>query len=359
MMRFFYLLFCPYLIYSALNLKTIRHALEPSDHTKVPVSRGFLVKSLLNLIILNKGGADQKPLARGYSPEQVRERLINVLNQSKVGLTGMEVAERLRINRVTMAKYLKVFAAEGIIKQKNIGNVNLWFVEKGVDKLTFPADLNQVKNRYLEYVLSASSREAHNLVRTSLRSGANPSKLVSEVIVSAIGAVETSYKNGKISNSEKNFLDQIISSTLYLVKLSENETDAKKNVVLLASDYQTSLLALAASAIFQTDGWRVSLLGDMSSAIDVMLDIDLQKFLNKVWPKREGIMIISLFSSTEGSTKFFSQAVNAIRGKFGRDLYLALCSKATKKSKVAANFTTDDMEKLVQWSQTVFASSQG
>ena len=202
MMRFFYLLFCPYLIYSALNLKTIRHALEPSDHTKVPVSRGLLVKSLLNLIILNKGGADQKPLARGYSPEQVRERLINALNQSKVGLTGMEVAERLRINRVTMAKYLKVFAAEGIIKQKNIGNVNLWFVEKGVDKLTFPADLFQVKNRYLEYVLSASSREAHNLVRTSLRSGANPSKLVSEVIVSAIGAVETSYKNGKISYFE-------------------------------------------------------------------------------------------------------------------------------------------------------------
>ncbi|MDE1765801.1 MAG: ArsR family transcriptional regulator [Thaumarchaeota archaeon] len=297
-------------------------------------------------------------MTRGYNAEQIREKLIDALRQSKTGLTGMEIAEKLRVNRVTMAKYLKVFAAESLIKQKSMGNVNLWFVEKGVDQLSFPADLFQVKNRYLEYVLSAAGPETHNLIRTSLHSGANPIKLVNEVVVSAIDAVENSYKNGKIGKSEKNLLDEIMSSSLYLIRMSEKEINTKKNVVLLSTDHQSYLRALAASAAFQTEEWAVSLLGDMSSAIDVMFDIDLQRFLNKAWPKREGIMIIAIFSSAEGATKFFSQAVDASRGKFGKNLYLALCGGTTKKSKTAADFVSDDIETLLQWSQTVFESSQ-
>ncbi len=297
-------------------------------------------------------------MTRGYNPEQIREKLIDALSQSKIGLTGIEIAEKLRVNRVTMAKYLKVFAAENLIKQKNIGNVNLWFIEKGVDQLSFPADLFQVKNRYLEYLLSVSSREAHNIIRTSLYSGATPSKLITEVILPAIDAIENSYKNGKIGKSEKNFLDELIKSSLYLIRMSEKEVNTKKNMVVLSTDSENSLIALAASTALQTEEWRVSLLGDMSSAIDVMFDIDMQRFLNKVWPKREGIMIIAIFSSTEGATKFFSQAIDVSKKKFGRNLYLALCGEITKKSKMAADFVSGDLEKLLQWSQTVFESSQ-
>jgi methanogenic corrinoid protein MtbC1 len=297
-------------------------------------------------------------MTRGYNPEEIKEKLIDVLSKSKTGLTGIEIAKKLRVNRVTMSKYLKVFAAEGLIKQKGIGSVNLWFVEKGVDQLNFPADLFQVKKRYLEYVLSAASHEAHNLIRTSLHSGANPSKLVNEVIIPAIDAVANSYENGKIGKSEKNFLDEIISSSIYLIRLSEKEVNPKKNIVIISTDYQNSLLARAASSAFQTEEWKVSLLGDMSSAIDVLFDIDLQRFLNKVWLKREGMMIVAIFSSTEGAIKFFSQAVVASKEKFGKNLYLALYSKIAKKPKIVADFVSDDLETLLQWSQTVFESSQ-
>ncbi len=297
-------------------------------------------------------------MTRGYNPEEIREKLIDVLSKSKTGLTGTEISKKLHVSRVTMSKYLQVFAAESLIKQKNIGSINLWFIEKGVDQLNFPADLFQVKNRYLEYVLSAASHEAHNLIRTSLHSGANPSKLINEVIVYTIDAVANSYENGKIGKSEKNLLDEIISSSLYLIRLSEKETDPKKNIVLISTDYQNSLLAQAASSVFQTEEWKVSFLGDMSSAIDVLFDIDLQRFLNKVWIKREGIMIVVIFSSTERAIKFFSQAVGASKEKFGKNLYLALCSKIAKKSKVTADFASDDLELLSQWSQTIFESSQ-
>lgn len=297
-------------------------------------------------------------MTRGYDSEQIREKLIDVLSQSRMGLTGMEIAEKLHVNRVTMAKYLQVFAAESLIKQKTIGNVNLWFVEKGVDQLTFPQDLFQVKNRYLEYVLSASVQEAHNLIRTSLHSGANPSKLVTEAIVPAIEAVENSYKGGKIGKSEKNYLNEVISSSLYLVRISEMEVNPKKNVVIFSTDYQNSMLALCASAAYQAQEWRVSLLGDMSPAIDVMFDLDMQRFLGKVWPKREGVMVIAIFSSEEGPTKFFSQAVDASRTKFGKNLFLAVYNKTGKKYKGVADFVSEDIEKLLQWSDSIFESSK-
>jgi predicted transcriptional regulator len=297
-------------------------------------------------------------LTRGYDTEKIRDNLIDILNQSKTGLTGTEIAKKIHVNRVTMAKYLTVFAAEGLIKQKKMGSINLWFIEAGVDQLNFPADFFSVKKKYMEYVMSASSREANNLIRNSLHSGANPSKLVSEVVVPAIDAVENAFDDGKIGKSEKNYLDGIISSSISLIALSEEEVDTNKNIVVLSTDHQNLLHAQAASAVFHTENWRVSLLGDMSSAIDVLFDIDLQRFLNRVWPKRDGIMIIVIFSSTEGAIKFFSQAVDASKAKFGKNLHLALCTKMAKKTKMAADFVSDNMETLFQWCQTVFESSQ-
>ncbi len=297
-------------------------------------------------------------MARGYRPEQVREKLIEILSNSKTGLTGSEISEKLRINRVTMSKYLKIFAAEGLVKQKNMGNVNLWFIEVGVDQLNFPADLFHVKNKFMEYVLSASNHEAHNLIRTSLYSGAIPSKLVCEVIIPAIDALENSYNTGKIGKSEKNFLDSILSTSISLVSLSEEEIIPKKNVLILSTDYQNVLLAQAASSAFYSEKWKVFLLGDMSPAIDVMFDIDLQRFLGRVWPKREGVMVVVIFSSKDAEIKFFSQAINASKTKFGKHLHLAVCTKVSKKGKSDTDFLSDNVETLLQWCQSVFESSQ-
>lgn len=291
--------------------------------------------------------------------EMIRDKLIETLNHSETGLTGIEIAEKLKVNRITMAKFLKIFAAEGLIKQKNIGNVNLWFKEAGIDKLNFPADFFLVKNKYLEYIMSGASHEAHNLIKISLHSSANPSKLICEVIEPSIDAVENALKNGKIGKSEKNYLDGMILTSITLISLFEEEINPQKNLVILSTDYQNSVYAQAAAAAFQTENWKVSLLGDMSSAIDVLFDIDLQRFLSKVWPKREGIMIVVVFSSSEGAIKFFSQAINASKAKFSENIRLVLYTKVEKKTKSNANFISDNIEKILQWCQTVFESSQG
>jgi len=60
-------------------------------------------------------------MVRGYQIDDIKGKLIDVLHNSKTGLSGLEISKRLEINRLTMTKYLKVFAAEGLLKQKNIG----------------------------------------------------------------------------------------------------------------------------------------------------------------------------------------------------------------------------------------------
>jgi len=297
-------------------------------------------------------------LARGYQSEKIKEKLIDILRDSRTGLSGIEISEKLKINRLTMAKYLQIFAAEGLVKQKNVGNVNLWFMEEGVESFEFPADFFRVKNKYLQYVLLGASKEAHNILRNSLHSGANPTKIITEVIVPAIESIQNSYDAGKIGKSEKNYLDDIILGSIYLVILVEKETEIKKNIIVFSTDSANSLMAQAASAAFHAEGWKVLQLGDMSTAIDVMFDIDLQRFLNKIWIKKQGLMIVVVFSSTENAIKFFSQAVIASKAKFGKALHLVFCTKLAKKTREGADFVSDDIEKVFQWCQTVYERSQ-
>ena len=297
-------------------------------------------------------------MVRGYQVEKIKEKLIDVLRDSKTGLSGIEIAEKLKINRLTITKYLLVFAAEGLVKQKNIGNVNLWFIEEGVESFEFPADFFRAKNKYLQYVLLGASREAHNVLRNSLHSGANPTKIITEVIIPSIESVQNSYNTGKIGKSEKNYLDDIILGSIYLITLTERETDLKKNVIVFSTDSNNSLMAQAASAAFHVEGWKISQLGDMSTAIDVMFDIDLQRFLNKIWTKKQSLMVIVVFSSTESTIKFFSQAVAASKAKFGKALHLVFCTKLTKKTKEEVDFVSEDIEKILQWCQTVYESTR-
>ena len=296
-------------------------------------------------------------MTRGYKTEDIKEKLLEVLHNSKTGVSGLEISERLNINRVTMTKYLKVFAAEGLLKQKNIGNVNLWFIEDGTEKYHFPEDYFKIKTKYFELLSGMQENLVYNLIRNCYHSGAQPTKIISEIISPGIEAVQNNYNQGKIGKSELNFLEKIISNSIQIINLENIEINPKKNAIIISADYQSSLLAEAASASFHTDGWQVFSLGDMSSAIDVLFDLDLQKFVAKIWKSKIGIMIIVVFSSTEDGFKFFAESVNSIKSKFRRNLYLALCGNVKKNTTIKADLMGENLETTLQWSQTTFESS--
>lgn len=295
-------------------------------------------------------------MARGYQAQEIKEKLVDVLSGSKTGLSGVELSGKLGLNRVTMTKYLKIFAAEDLIRQKNVGNVTLWYVDEGIEQFQFPADYFKVKTKYLEFLQEGSERQSLNLIRNCLHSETKGSKIMTEIIIPSLESVKDLFEKGKISKSEEKFLEGIISKSIQILNLMTIELDPKKNVIVLAADSKNSIHAQAAAASFHSDGWRVFSLGDLSDSIDVLFDLDLEKFLGKVWKKKEGIMVFVIFSETEEGQKFFSEAANSIKGKSGKNLHIILCSKI-KNTTAKADLVTENLDDALQWSQTIFEHS--
>lgn len=293
-------------------------------------------------------------MARGYQTKELKEKLVQVLENSKTGLSGVEISEKLGVNRVTMTKYLNIFATEGMIHQKNIGNVNLWFIEEGTEQYEFPNDYFNVKTKFLELLTTRQEQKVYNLIRNCIQSNVKISTLMTEVVIPVTDSIQELWEKGKITKSEEKLLGTIISNSIQILNQIYLEIDPRKNVIIISADSKSTQTAEAAAVSFHSEGWNVSLLGDLSDSIDVLFDLDIQKFLEKVWTKKNGVMIIVVFSETPDGLKFFAQSINSIRGKMGKNLSLILCGKSKEKTNAKADLITDNLENVIQWSQTTF-----
>ena len=293
-------------------------------------------------------------MARGYDVAEVKFRLIKLLRDSKIGISGVEISERLGINRVTMTKYLNIFSAEGVIGEKNIGNVNLWFVYEGIEQFQFPDDYFRVQERYIEYITKCSESSVYNLIRSCLNSDANVIKLMTEVILTAIPEVQKYFDDGKIGKAEEQLMKTIISKSIQLVNLDIQSPKNEKNVIIIAADSQSVLEAEAASAAYRSNDWNVFFLGDMSSSIDILFDLELTKLLSKIWKSKQGLMIVAVFSQTEEGLKFFSESFYSVKGKNDDNLHLVLSGKIGKKITIKSELQSEKLDDILQWSQTKF-----
>lgn len=297
-------------------------------------------------------------MGKGYKTENIRQKLIEVLEDSPTGMSGIEISEKIGVNRVTMSKYLKIFAAEGFLRQKNIGNVTLWFLKPGQESYMFPDDYFKIASQYLENLLKNNDSQVYSLIRNCIHSGASPHTLIIEVILPAIDAVKNLYDDGKIGNAEEKLLQNIISRSLQIFNQLQIEPDPKKNIIVISSDSESNLISEAASSSFHSDGWKVFHLGDMSSAINVLFDLDLQKLIGKVWKKKSGLLIVVVFSKSEEGLNFFADSVNSVKEKLGKRIKLALCGNVGKKTKIHSDLLSSEFADIIQWSETVFESSQ-
>jgi len=293
-------------------------------------------------------------MGKGYSTEEIREKLISTLDNAVSGMSGVEISEKIGINRITMAKYLKVFAVEGLLRQKNIGNVTLWFLEPGQESFNFPDDYFKIALQYIECLVKGKEDQLFSLIRNCLHSGGTVNRLVLEAVFPSIQHIQKLYDDGKIGTSEQNLLRTTISKSLQIFNQIQVTSDPKKNIIVIASDAQSRLDSEAASAIYHSDGWKVSHLGDMSSAINVLFDLDFQKLIGKIWKQKPGVLIVAVFSQTGEGLDFFANSINPIKEKSGKHMKLALCGKISKKSEINSDVASEKIEDILQWSQTVF-----
>jgi hypothetical protein len=144
-----------------------------------------------------------------------------------------------------------------------------------------------------------------------------------------------------------------ISQSLQIFNQLQVVSDSKKNIIIMASDAQSRLYSEAASAVYHSDGWKVSHLGDMSLAINVLFDLDFQKLIGKIWKQKPGILVIVVFSKTDEGLNFFADSINPIKQKFGKHMKLILYGKVSKKTKINSDLTSEKIGDILQWSQTI------
>ena len=292
-------------------------------------------------------------MTKGYPIEEIREKLISILKDSDSGMSGIEISKKINVSRITMTKYLKVFAAEGLLRQKNIGNVTLWFLEPGQESFAFPDDYFKITTRYFELLVKGNEAEIYSLIRNCLNSGALVNRMIIEVIYPAIDHIHELFDSGKIGTAEQNLLRNIVSKSLSIFNQIPVVLDAKKNVVVIAADPESMLISESASASYHSDGWHVSHLGDMSYAIDVLFDLDFQKLVRKIWKQKPGILLVVIFSQTSEGLSFFADSINPNKEKSGKQIKLALCGKVSKKTKIDSDLLSDNFGDILQWSNTI------
>lgn len=297
-------------------------------------------------------------MGKSYHLDELREKLTEILRDSKIGMSGVDISKKLDVNRITMAKYLKVLSAEGFLRQKNIGNTTLWFLESGQETFRFPNDYFKVASQYLESLIKGSETEISSLIKNSVHSEASAPKLVNEVIIPAISHIQALFDQGKIGNSEKKFLEGIISNSLQILYQIPTELNPKKKMIVLSGDLENVLLSQAAAVSFHSKEWDVINLGDMSSSINVLFDLDFQKLVNKVWRQKSGILIIAVFANSKERLTFFSDSISPLRSKTGKKMNLILCGQVEKKAKFDCDLQTEKFEDVIQWAETKFENSK-
>ncbi|HEX2014096.1 MAG TPA: winged helix-turn-helix domain-containing protein [Nitrososphaera sp.] len=287
--------------------------------------------------------------------DEVKRKIVDALQGAGMGLSGIELADRTGINRMTITKYLDVMHAMGLVKKKKTGNVNVWFLETGVADIEFPVNYLQVQQKLIGAMLAGEEEQARRILLSVLNSDVDQVRLLAEVVLPAVNTVGELYSRGRLDKTERTFLLSLTMELIDLVKFNIRPTEQKANahaLVVVGSDDKIHL-AKSAAVAFSALGWDSLYIGNVEEQIDPFFDIDFQRYISRVWGGRRGLMIVCIFSSGEGSLRFLSSTAKAMKGRLKGELRIA--ALATPELQAAAEENSDhvakDLLSLVEWAE--------
>jgi predicted transcriptional regulator len=73
----------------------------------------------------------------GYNFEEVKQKVFSALSENYAGLSGIELALKIKINRMTLTKYLNLMLAQGLIRKKKLERLMYGTWTKMLPKLNF------------------------------------------------------------------------------------------------------------------------------------------------------------------------------------------------------------------------------
>ena len=300
---------------------------------------------------------------RRYTLDEVKRKIVDALQGAGgMGLSGIELADKTGINRMTATKYLDVMNAMGLVKKKKIGPVNVWVLESGVGDIEFPVNYVQVQQRLITAILAGEEDQARKILLSVLNSNVDQVRVLTEVVIPAANTVGELYSRGRLGKTDRAFLLSLMMELVDIAKFNARPVEQKTNAnaIFVAGSEDRVLLAKSAAVAFQIQGWNATYIGNVEEEIDPFFDIDFQRYVSRVWNNKRGLMVICIFSSGEGSLRFLSSASRALKGRLKGELRIAISAtpELQQAAEEAYDYSAKDLPSLIEWAEREYSSTK-
>ena len=296
---------------------------------------------------------------RRYTLDEIKSKIIDVLQSAGgTGLSGVELSDKIGINRMTVTKYLDVMHAMGLLKKKKIGNVNIWFAQIGVADIEFPINYIQVQQKLISSILAGNEDHARRILLSVMNSSVDQVRVLADVIVPAVNTIGELYSRGRLNKTERVFLLNLMMELIDLIKFNVRPAEQKAHaqVVCVAGSDDRIHIAKSAAVALLARGWDSSYIGDVGEQIDPFFDIDFQRYLLRTWGSKHGLMLVCIFSSGEGSLRFLSSTAKQLKAKIRGELRVgALATQELQPvAQESSDYVAKDLLALVEWAEREF-----
>lgn len=292
---------------------------------------------------------------RRYTLDEVKRKIVDVLQNAGTGLSGIELADKTGINRMTITKYLDIMNTMGLVKKKKVGTVNVWFLETGVADIEFPVNYTQVQQKLLDLALAGEEGRARRLLLSVLNSSVDPVKVLTDAILPAASTVGELYSRGRIGKTERAHLSTTMGELVDIVKFNARPAESKMNAhaLCVAGTDDRAQLAKSAAVALHLLGWDSQYVGSVERDIDPFFDIDLQRYIAKAWGNKRGLLLVCVFSSGEGPLRFLTSTAKSMKGRLKGELRIAALAapELAQAAEENADFVARDLQSIIDWSE--------
>jgi hypothetical protein len=301
---------------------------------------------------------------RRYTLDEVKHKITSLLQGNSAGLSGVELAEKTGINRMTMSKYLNVLLTLGLVRRKKAGPVNIWYLNSGITDLEFPINYLEIQQNYMTATFQNDPEKSHGVILSALNSTPDKIKVLSEVIIPTYNTLNELYDRGRLGETEKTSILTTLADTIELIKFNSQVESTMQNahVLFVAGSEDRIVLAKSGAVELKMLGWNSSYIGNVERLIDPFFDIDFQRYIIKSWNEKRGLMILCIFSSQESSLRFLSLAASSLKTKLKGELYTVIFTTselAKRHEDIGADAAFNNIQSLVEWCEKKYGTHRG
>lgn len=301
---------------------------------------------------------------RRYTLDEVKHKIMSLLQGNSAGLSGVELAEKTGINRMTMSKYLNVLLTLGLVRRKKAGPVNIWYLNSGITDLEFPINYLEIQQNYMTATFQNDADKSHGVILGALNSTPDKIKVLSEVIIPTYNTLNELYDRGRLGETERTSILTTLAETIELIKFNSQVESTMQNahVLFVAGSEDRIVLAKSGALELKMLGWNSSYIGNVERLIDPFFDIDFQRYIIKSWNEKRGLMILCIFSSQESSLRFLSLAASSLKSKLKGELYTVIFTTselAKRHEDIGADAAFNNIQSLVEWCEKKYSTYRG